>query len=239
MHFVVSQQVRALEKNVEELYREVIWPLWGAIAAGLIILLASPNRPTTIRGIAANWFLLIPTAAALGLYACVHVESRYVAPFVVVLTLAAFSRMQLPDDRRSRRLMASAAVAAAISLGSLVVASTLHRLIQWSNERPVYWEAAAALARMGVHPGDKVATIGGGPSDAAWARLAEARIVAEVPTDEQDSFWAASNETREKVFAALRRADVRAIVADEDPACSLSAWDKLGDTKYRVHILPK
>ena len=95
------------------------------------------------------------------------------------------------------------------------------------------------MTRLGTRSGDNVAVIGEGAWDAAWARLAGVRIVAEVPPEEENRFLAVGEATRDQVFDALSKAGVSAIVTDYMPACAVTGWNKLGKTQYCARLLAR
>ena len=70
-----------------------------------------------------------------------------------------------------------------------VISSTAREVYRMTQEegRDLHWEVATQLQRFGLREGDQVAFIGLS-FGAYWARLLKVRIVAEIPSDETDSF---------------------------------------------------
>jgi hypothetical protein len=96
---------------------------------------------------------------------------------------------------------------------------------------------AEALREQGLEPGDRLgAAQSANRIDAAVARLARVRIVAEVrPEHPDEGFWRASEPEQRKVVEAMARAGVRAIVSDSlPPPGSDPAWTPLGKTGYFI-----
>ena len=181
------------------------------------------------------------------MFSLIRVEPRYIGPFVVLLWMAAFSGVRLPDSQESRRLVVGVITAMLtvmmITVGSslaLGARSTARHLIRGENPWPhVQWQVAHGLNRMGVQPGDKVAFIGYS-FGAYWARLARVQIVAEIPSRDVDSFWAADPFVKSQVIKTFARTGAKVIVTEKLPSyVSTSSWQKIGDTDYYASILPR
>jgi hypothetical protein len=54
------------------------------------VLVRKPGRVSIFRELPEHWFVLVPIGAALGAYALIHIEGRYIAPYVVVLWMVLF-----------------------------------------------------------------------------------------------------------------------------------------------------
>ena len=99
-------------------------------------------------------------------------------------------------------------------------------------------DIARALAAAGVRPGARVATIDAA-YDAYWAHLGRVRVIAEVPHDGVDTFWAAGDAGRRAVYDAFRAAGAAVVVThDPPPWASTREWVALGTTGFLVHPLP-
>jgi hypothetical protein len=133
--------------------------------------------------------LLIPICCALLLYAPVHVESRYVAPFFAVLLVIAFASLRLPSNQIGRGLVFGVASALGVFWIGPLVFSGLQQFymdlpsIVTARGAPVVYETqgriAAAINDAGVARNSKVAFIGRS-FRLHWARMAGVRIVAEI-----------------------------------------------------------
>jgi len=60
----------------------------------------------------------------------------------------------------------------------------------------VEWQVADSLRHRGLGPGDTGGVLGQELRADYWARLAQIRVVADLPEDALDSFWQASAESR-------------------------------------------
>jgi hypothetical protein len=63
------------------------------------------------------------------------------------------------------------------------------------------------------------------------------RIVAEVPADEAEGFWAAGHGVKSEILSAFEQTGVEAVVAKKIPANALdSGWERIGTTKYYAYV---
>lgn len=230
----------------------------GAFIVGLLVLaVLRPRWPSVAGWLRANWYFVTPSAAALVLYALVHVEARYLGAFLVVGLLGAF--MALAAGRRDETvgLVRALALASGILLLLPGVGRTtspryytylLHpstksidpEQLQQGPSTAAPWGVAAALRVRGLKPGDRVGTVQyANHADAVWARLARVKIVSEVRAEAPDQeFWRASAGAQEKVVEAMTRAGVRAIISDYPPRGNANViWYPLGETGYYIHLV--
>jgi hypothetical protein len=76
---------------------------------------------------------------------------------------------------------------------------------------------AESLHRLGVQPGDKVASIGR-TFDANWAHLAQVKIIAEIPRADANEFWAANEAVRSQALRTFGETGAKLVVADRVPS---------------------
>ena len=179
-----------------------------------------------------NWPICLIGIAGCVMYALVHVESRYVAAFLVLFWCGVIFSLRVPQ-------WLSAEVVAAITL---VVIASLLLPIGWV----IYQEyrqrtdkvnadalAAAELERLGVHAGDHVARIAG---DAAIERIARVTIVAEVDLDDTGTFWRSPITTQHDLLQIFAQRGAKAVIAASPTlnALNQSEWTRLDSTRYWV-----
>jgi len=105
------------------------------------------------------------------------------------------------------------------------------------------WAVASALRHLGIGPGTQVASVEySNHANVKWARLARARIVAEVYTDAfapRGYFWKLSADSQASALHAFREAGAQFAVASDLPSTmSLPAgWEHAGNTKYILYRL--
>jgi hypothetical protein len=245
-------QLRVLGRNLAFLIAYMAGAS-GVFVFGLLLLgLLKPDWVAVGAWWRRNVGFLAPSAVGIGLYALVHVEPRYLGAFLAILLLGAFLSLASAGSERTAGLMR----AISIACGVLLVAPLLGRAespryyaylfdpfkapqdpeqIPGESSSAAPWRIAVLLRRHGIAPGDRIGVVqSANRIDAAWARLAGVRIVAEVrPARPDESFWRASKDDQRRVVEAMSRLGVRAIVSDTlPPEASDPAWTPLGQTGY-------
>lgn len=245
-HFGLRPQLQVLAANLASEISVLLRAQPGLVIAVIVFALLSGG--IWFAGLRELWPLLALPAAAFAIYLPVHVENRFLAGFIVVLYLALFAAARVrPADQRSAGYLAIAVfVTMALGTADLTFRYATHRLaIPGSGPNSVWQDVLAAehLQRMGARSGDKVAVIGDG-TGAFWARLAELRIVAEVMGANHGSaqFWASSEETKDRVYAAFAGTGASLAVAS-CPARAAAGWQPIPGTEYCVlplhQVLPR
>jgi hypothetical protein len=198
--------------------------------------------------------------AALGLYVLVYAESRYVAPFLLLLWAGLLAQIRLPAGDWQQRTVATSGVLltlfvwvniAALNLEGLggmlgyasqrhgpAAASTVTRSLSDGGHHAAHPVIAEALrSDFGLKEGARIAFIGYSYS-AYWARLARLRIVAEIRPEDKGQFWDASAAVRDDVLAAFAAAGADAVVSE--PAGTggePQGWEPIAGTGYLVKRL--
>jgi hypothetical protein len=95
---------------------------------------------------------------------------------------------------------------------------------------------------LGLRPGDNIASLEYSLYDVStWARLARAKIVAEVfywperPETLGNDFWKASSVTQEQVINALAGTGATFIVTQFAPPAGTPGWQHVGNSHYYVY----
>jgi len=231
-------------------------PIGMATLVSFLVLLLYSDRYISrwMTGVRA-WNVLLPPIGALCLYAVVHVETRYIGPFVVITWLVLLSGIRLQKDMAATRIVSSVVGAMAAACMVVIIAKsiapaywTLHDVFRGSEEEAAapYWRVADALGRMGVRPGDQVGFIGYGfAAGSFWARLAKVQIIAEigtgtefVPKSDVDKFWHAPDDVRRQVIDAFAMTGAKAVVANQVPfGHGGPGWRRVGNTDHFVYFL--
>jgi hypothetical protein len=248
----LKQQIRIVLENGASYYG-LFFRLQAGLAAAVLILFGmSPRGWSGLKEIAESWHLLIPAAAAMGMYSLVNVQNRYVAPFILLFWAGVLSRAHLADSGESRRLIVWVVVVAAMTLlkplpPSLIPALTTRQ----ADVGPPTPRSAPAvsndpdqaitegLREIGIRPGDKVASVGLS-CFAFWARLSRVSIVAEILPEDAVNFWAADASVKTRVIRALARTGAKVIVAKAVPRSILSSetyWKQIGQTDHYAYLL--
>ncbi len=183
--------------------------------------------------------LLVPALAGLMLYLLVgHAESRLAGPFVVPLFVGLLATVRLPHPRQMQVRPIGVSL-----LGCLVVLVGLHTLqdisqaarassVGESREAHPHYQVASSLRRLGLEPGDEVASIGL-TYNAYWARLGGFTVLAELSHKEALRLWSASPTERTRLWTACRLAGARAVVCNVLPE-GIEGWRRVSGTSFAV-----
>ncbi len=241
IEFDWNKQVAALLRG-GALYYEVFVRWLGPILVLLLALYLIGGGPRIAFGrILAQWALLAPCVAALLLYAAVHVESRYIGPFVVVMLLSLLAAVRLPQSSESRKRLNIACVVmlafmtakVALAVGRIAVKAGAY------SEQPAY-EIAEGIEGMGLEAGDRVAHFGF--ASPVWARPARLRLSAEMffrEVEDREHFLSLDEQSKRELYAALRRIGARLIVAElgaPEPSPG-EGWERIGQTNFYTYLL--
>jgi hypothetical protein len=248
LHRALRTEVRLL--GVETLF---FFELHGALIATLFVLFyVGARKWSVLQDLFAYWFLLLPSIGALCLYALVHIEPRYLAPFIAVFLLSFYFSVHLPVSRESRRLTSAVALFLFFMFVCPIESPSMHlrgfirditgRSTPNSNS---YQAVASEMRKLGLQPGDSIASLQYSLwGTSTWARLAGVKIVAEVyywhdlPESAANDFWKADPITQAKVIQAIEKTGARIIVSQERPDPSYApGWERVGNTNYYAYWL--
>jgi hypothetical protein len=226
-------QLRRLAKSGHEYF--LILSSQRALALGvLVLLLFAGDWRGFCRRIVGLWTVWLPAVATLLLYANVFVDPRFLPAAVVVLWFCVLAAIRLPRLDTSRRLLNSVAIAVAIALGMTITSLTVENLATVLRRPPhVEWQVAESLRRRGLRPGDTVAVLGQELRADYWARMAQVRVVADLPIDALDTFWQASAEKQAFILDAFAGTGAKILVTHfKPPAAHSEGWQELENTGY-------
>jgi hypothetical protein len=225
-HFNFRGHARAAVETAKTYYVLFVKTQWAFAGLSILALISRRRRPP-----AEAVRIGFPAVFALGLYGVLHVEGRYVGPFMVLLFMSILISVDV--DWRIWRAVSAVVVV------SLVVATTVELMKQYPTRSalPPEWPIAAALKSNGLRDGDGVASVGT-VIGASWPRLARAHVVAEIPTDSITEFWNATPDTQRRLFTALRRAGARVIVGAVPDSCPAAAgWTPIPGSRVSFLFL--
>jgi hypothetical protein len=252
----------AFSTNFLYLARHLLMAFDGGLIAALVVLILIGGRSLLFaRELVEYSFLLVPSIATVILYCLVHVELRYVAPFVTVAILAVWFCVPVRANPSSRVFLPLAAVALIVLFFIPVGPDAIHK--HFSSIRELLNPLAASpnrneevvrgLWNLGLRPGDHIASLersncavrfNSCEGPATWARLGEFKIVAEVhywfenPTTFMNNFWDTDAQTQQKVIHALAGTGARLVVTRHKPqGPDAAAWTEVGTTPYYARWL--
>lgn len=168
--------LRALHRQIQ-LYGYLVHhrqlPLVFALAT---LFLLSRDKSRILAGMRPFWPVLLLGATPFAMYAVVHAEGRYLAPFFVLLwtTLMAGLLVGVNDNLDRRVLLSIVSVAAGLMLVEAVTVTPAA-----AGSARLQYEIAERTQTLGLKRGDPVAIVTG-DLDYFWARLAGARIIMQV-----------------------------------------------------------
>ncbi len=210
----------------------ILWCLWLAYTGALNPRKGWQPSPSLI--------LALLGCAGIVLYSIIHVEMRYVAPFLFLtfLAMVLHQRHNWDNPQRGHRAVAYATIVAVLTLGLTVssVADQSIRGLRSTPEKPSYAEAYAHmlalkdfLLQRGVEPGTDVALVGMPPY--YWGRMAGLRIIAEIPNEHQ--LLSASDFDRRQALEALHDVGVNLVIASGPAFAQLSneGWTRVPGTR--------
>jgi hypothetical protein len=232
--FQWQRQRLILRRNVW-IYLGVLERMAGLGLALVVLWWAAGLRGTT-ASILAFWPMLLVGAAALGAYATLHVEERYLGAFLAVIWLALLYGVRTPRPLAPRLVGALVAVIV-LNLGWDTTSQILGDVKDNASKNQIHdFEASVALHERGIAPGDRVASISPWVAS-GWARLARVSIIAEVQRTRANEFWNSSEENQRAVLAAFAAAGCTAVISWVGDMALPAGWQRLGDSPYAVHLL--
>jgi 4-amino-4-deoxy-L-arabinose transferase-like glycosyltransferase len=190
----------------------LVWVVWNARLGSL--------RLGRLWPLPVQLCLALPAVIGIAMYSIIHVEMRYLAPFMffIFVALSLCPRYDMRDRAVARKSIAGAAVLVAVILGftmSTVVDQSIRSLIS-TSEKPSYRDAFFQMLAVkdylqgqGAQGGSQVALVGVPPS--YWGRMAGVKISAEIPKDED--VLSATPEKRKTSVETLRSVGVNIVVA--------------------------
>ncbi len=238
VQFDLRRQIMTLEQSFQD-SKEAVVDSMAFIAGALVLFVLGLGSKAPLMLPRRSWWQLAWPLAAWAMYALVHVESRFLGAFLVLLWLATYGAVMFRVDRRI-----------AIAITATVLATVLvpfTATIAWESARsakelvhpkvPDYQIAALALRRLGLQSGDRLAVVGYG-FDSYYARYDRLRIVAQIP--DPTEFWHLSTPELKSLEERLASVGVKAVVAQNRPdAASTTDWKdvKLSDSVLSVLLL--
>jgi len=204
------------------------------LAVALVIALRVP-RDSLRRALSRGWFLIVPGTAAVVMYALVLLDTRYVAPFVVMVWVGVLLILEpfTPVNWRRGLWVGASVVLTASTLSSLIPG--FRALVP--GRRDSHADAASFVLQSGLRPGDDLAIIGDGLF-AYWARLARVRLVAELPSSSAESHWRSGRERQDALLQKFRQAGAMAVVAaGPPPGLESRGWRVSPDGSLAVLLL--
>ena len=228
-----------------------LFDLHGSVIAGIFVMLyASGRRWLVMRDIARYWFLIFPALATLGMYAMIHIEPRYLGPFLVTILMTLFLAARLPASDVSNSLCSAVAVLILVMYFLPIGSPSLRVKVFFRDvlgRSPADPDAPAEVVKgmyeLGLRPGDNIASLEWSLYGmSTWARLARVKIVAEAfywperPETAGNNFWQADSVTQDRVIHAFAATGATFVVSQLPPPISdAPGWQRVGTTHYYAY----
>jgi len=242
-HFSPAGQMRILREGYNAYWEILSHQQKEYMVLFFALVLVQRKFRDYFKALLADWVLWVPAVAALGMYALVRVEPRYVAPFFALLWISLFAAARLPRKDGLQQFARCAVVAVVLTTCAGIVRgeiSDFHSILRHDSSEQA--DVAVGLRKLGVLEGQSLATIGIPRDSYYWARLAGLRVIAVIPTPNVNQYWFAPTGTQERVRSLFAQAGAVAIVTDTMPVAvtfpqsstsvSLPGWERIGDTSY-------
>lgn len=235
----IEAQIKAFFLNSRLFYEMLMFSQIGSVMAGISIAFALifwRRFREGMRVLGAVWPLFLPSLAALGMYLSVIIQSRYVAPFLVVLFMIVWWRLKAFALSDTQQFFSLAAGVLALFLFLPVSIATMGKVTTPASKKNQ--QIAVFLREKGLGTGDKVAVIGDYfyAWESSWARLTRSTIIAEIPPDFSNvvNFWM-NQDAQSAVLALLHAQGARMVIAGDPIAgARLDRWQKIEGTSAYV-----
>ena len=210
----------------------LLWVVWNARLGSL--------RIGRLWPIPVQLCLALPAVIGIVMYSVIHVEMRYLAPFMflIFVALVLCPRYDKTDRAVALKSIISTSILVAVILGfslSTVVDQSVRSLVS-TSEKPSYRDAFFQMMAVkdylkdqGAQGGSQVALVGVPPS--YWGRMAGIKIAAEIPKDEE--VLSATPEKRKESVESLRSVGVNIFVAKGKDFAKLTeeGWELVPGTR--------
>jgi hypothetical protein len=204
---------------------------------GIVLLLLLSGVAAGLKSVLNWWFLWLPAVCGIAMFWLVHVEDRFIAPFVVLGFVGLYSGVLVSSSRRPR--LARTILLAILLLqgcrASIVIAKGFLGTSQSSTSAAA--KIITDLTDAGVPPRAKIALIGN-PLGAYWAWMGQYLIVGELPASGVPKFLGESPGERVQVYACLSKSGAQAALIHIDtPELLGSGWQKMGPGDLYLKVL--
>ena len=250
-HLKLRRQTVVFIRNLALEFQIIMESGAALVCVAIILALLAGYRNRWVKGLSQLWFVWVPGAIAVLMFALIHVEVRFLGGWLVMLFAGSVCACLLPADAGTRRAVRYIGAAALITAGAAVLLQASREAIgidRAAGRSPQEALIAAGLLQNGLHPGDHIAIIDDG-TGAYWAHLARLRIIAEIPAGNGShlsalDFWESGPEVQQRALGILERTGAKAVIAgspEDSPAASAPSivrpsWKKIDETSAYVYF---
>jgi hypothetical protein len=226
IHFDSKKQFDAVAECLN-FYRDffpvLFFPLGGLVALA-IVSISAHRRPND----AECWFMLWPATMVL-VYTMINIEFRYLAPWLILFFIGGYGAVLWRNSFLERVLL--------LSLALILLIPPVLRLgvtLRTPSARELSKEIRVTrdLTKMGINPGDGIATVGKGFNH-YYAHAARVHIVAQITN--ADDFWSLSADDALEVEQSVGRTGAKALVGSYRPSSfQPNSWRSVAGTGYSI-----
>jgi hypothetical protein len=189
----------------------VLLQQWATIVAAMLVWGATRRRPGGVVRSRMPLVLGLWSAGATILYGAVHIESRYLAGFILVAIAGGWASLVRRDERPRWNLRRAVPAALAVLAISFAINVEENRGAPSPSYRPPYVAEGDSLHALGARAGSPVAAVGDAFEQYATFTAATP-VVAQVL--DSTGFWAAAPSVRAEIAQRLAQIGIRAMVAN-------------------------
>ena len=228
--FNLRKQVIALAKSLQT-YLEIpilFFGFDGFLAGAVLLFVLGRGKSRSAQPPRISLWLVAWPLAACAMYSIVLVEWRYVAVFLLLLCLELYRALASRVERRVASIICALVLLVAMApLGLLVARSLVKTVAQFRHPADEDWVVVAKnLQRLGLKPGDKLASVGK-PLSPFYARYDRLQIVAQI--EDPLEYWQMNPAEAKLVENRLASIGVKALVAlDRPPGYPEPGWKNVG-----------
>jgi hypothetical protein len=237
VRFDVRQQIAVLINSLKSFVRIFLITNVGFLA-GAIVLGFLNFQEKLLPAPRVSWWQLVWPVAAFSMYGLVHVEPRYVGPFLVLFWMTIYRALMF---RVNKRLSLALCAAVLLTVMLPFTATLAGQSVQIATDlvhprRPEYEIAALGLRDLGLRSGDRLAIVGYA-YDCYYARYDRLRVVAQIP--DANEFWRLSPAELKLLEERLTSIGVKAVVVKNRPDVSaLVGWKDINvSDSVRLSVL--
>jgi hypothetical protein len=232
-HFILRRQIIRFIPNLRNL-GELLFQLGLVVVPVLALAFLSGKRGMFFAALRRGWPIWVIGLTGCAMYLPVHIESRYVAAFLVLFLFGLLISFKAPQNVKRPWLIAGATVVVTGSLMLPLATRIYVRYVEYAGKPNADAQAAAELVLLGIKPTDKVARVSPIVIDLGIERIARTEIVAEVDWEHAQEFWSAPPNTQREILDLFAARGAKAVIATlpKDGPKNSSEWIHLGTTQY-------
>lgn len=230
-HFNLVGQLVVLKRSLGEYFELFFHMMLFLTFACLVLFYITGRKWKCFKDITSEWIFLAPAIFSIVMYSLVMIKFRYLGPFILLFWLGIFSALRLSDSKPANSI-----IIVLVTILLFTSGLSYDFLKEGKNASALmHYKVASELEKSGVKSGDKVGVVGL-EYGLYWVRLAKCRVIAEIPTEEENNFWLLDDKS--KVYEKFKNAGAKILVSERGPSnLSKIGWRKIDGTSYYILFL--